>query len=105
TSRRGHTMWVSDWSADVCSSDLVLTFTVLLVPVAAQQTLRAPAGKAAAKPPTAPAPDCTLAEHPHHFYDMRLAHVEIVESDACRSEERRVGKEWRSRWAPYDQKN
>src|SRR5438876_11486893 len=29
SSRRRHTRWTGDWSSDVCSSDLVITFQVL----------------------------------------------------------------------------
>src|SRR5438046_9197183 len=70
SSRRRHTRLVSDWSSDVCSSDLRL--------------------------PHQPAP--------------RLPPVRSPDADRwgrhLRSEERRVGKECRSRWAPeHDKKN
>src|ERR1041385_2180217 len=32
---------------------------------------------------------------------LRLQEPEFLEQDRRRSEERRVGEEWRSRWAPY----
>src|ERR1035438_3571169 len=34
-------------------------------------------------------------------YDVRLLDLFIEEKGQCRSEERRVGKECRSRWSPY----
>src|SRR5262249_59138498 len=70
SSRRRHTSLVSDWSSDVCSSDLSFC-----------------AGHAA---------KTRLAD---------LSHAIILSTGAVsaagRSEERRVGKECRSRWSPY----
>ena len=40
-------------------------------------------------------PGANLAYLDHCFAPLTEAH------DACRSEERRVGQEWRSRWAPF----
>src|SRR5258706_12109621 len=71
SSRRRHTRLVSDWSSDVCSSDLPFIpfhFGGLAAP---DRLLERIAG------------------------DLRMA----VEN--FRSEERRVGKECRSRWSPY----
>ena len=62
-----------DWSSDVCSSDLA----TLLV----RQLL-----------------DALLALNPPDIDRARQALVAIEE---IRSEERRVGKECRSRWSPY----
>src|SRR2546426_1068551 len=71
SSRRRHTRLQGDWSSDVCSSDLQ-TLQHLLIARAA---------------------------------DVRLAQAQALRlgSDAGvrRSEERRVGKECRSRWSPY----
>src|ERR1035441_10735113 len=61
SSRRRHTRCLSDWSSDVCSSDL---WPRMPEPFAAGTTAGAPPG-------------------------------------SPRSEERAVGKEWRSRWSPY----
>src|SRR3712207_8369993 len=76
SSRRRHTRYWRDWSSDVCSSDLVHD-----------------------------APEV----HAHDPVHVFVADVEerAVQGDACvvdqdiRSEERRVGKECRSRWSPY----
>src|SRR3712207_8591032 len=91
SSRRRHTRYWRDWSSDVCSSDLVsnkfykatqdlaLHFFDGLIDVAIgeREDIR-----------KKPAPD-TVVEA------MRQIGVDR------RSEERRVGKECRSRWSPY----
>ena len=33
--------------------------------------------------------------------DGKITHAEVVDTNGSRSEERRVGKECRSRWSPY----
>src|SRR5262249_56804144 len=68
-SRRRHTRLVSDWSSDVCSSDLLK----------------------AVKSATEPVLPALLT----------LSTACAASSTSSRSEERRVGKECRSRWAPY----
>src|SRR3712207_7387531 len=84
SSRRRHTRYWRDWSSDVCSSDLQ------------------PHG----------------LHHAHHlagFDDVAYAVLvldgdedarqeiadQLLGAEADRSEERRVGKECRSRWSPY----
>ena len=37
----------------------------------------------------------------HYGFDKPLAHIHTSVDGAVRSEERRVGKECRSRWSPY----
>src|SRR5260221_10705969 len=92
SSRRRHTRSLCDWSSDVCSSDLlglrdaVLHHLLRLVGVGAQaesdgQRHHAVAGG--------------LAAHVEHAFDA----VDLLFQR--RSEERRVGKECRSRWSPY----
>src|SRR5438105_10961639 len=77
SSRRRHTRSTRDWSSDVCSSDLSST----------RRTR-------------------SLAPVEHLIARDRVLRVdddvELLPRD--RSEERRVGKECRSRWAPYHQK-
>src|SRR5439155_7261888 len=78
SSRRRHTRWPRDWSSDVCSSDL---------------------HQVAPPPPAMAAP----------LGDSGDARRVFVGSATCcarpayrsRSEERRVGKECRSRWSAY----
>src|SRR5688572_32089650 len=73
SSRRRHTRFDCDWSSDVCSSDLNLE------------------------------PD-HLDRH-GSFDAYAAAKLRVFENqelgDVARSEERRVGKECRSRWSPY----
>src|SRR5256885_12603148 len=72
SSRRRHTRLQGDWSSDVCSSDL---------PAATLRRGRASAPQALVWPPPW----------------RRRGNS----ADEPRSEERRVGKECRSRWSPY----
>src|SRR5690348_18404805 len=85
SSRRRHTRWTGDWSSDVCSSDL-----------SAHGPDRA-SHEAAAAAELAPQ---YLADTLAFMFETRY----LFEPTAFRSEERRVGKECRSRRWPYDQK-
>src|SRR2546426_4773241 len=73
SSRRRHTRLQGDWSSDVCSSDLSVRGT------------------------WTPA----TAGSPAEFSPLSPLTSEIQVYVAGRSEERRVGKECRSRWSPY----
>src|SRR5688572_32539598 len=80
SSRRRHTRFDCDWSSDVCSSDLVEAFEA--------------------------APDRDWAYAAKLFSDdssgtRRILHLRVDRATLLRSEERRVGKECRSRLAPY----
>src|SRR5256885_9786117 len=88
SSRRRHTRLQGDWSSDVCSSDLPVVNAVFLqifgpfvatCPYSAALARCAP-GEADAQP--------TLV-------------MVVADLTRERSEERRVGKECRSRWSPY----
>src|SRR5438046_7306405 len=70
SSRRRHTRLVSDWSSDVCSSDLE--------------------SPSAGHRPCADGLSCPTGR--------------VTEPLSWRSEERRVGKECRSRWSPDQEK-
>src|SRR5947209_14502661 len=74
SSRRRHTRYWRDWSSDVCSSDLI------------------------AKLPVGVVDKLLIASN-----DYGPSHFSLVagEKPGARSEERRVGKECRSRWSPY----
>src|SRR3712207_8415507 len=84
SSRRRHTRYWRDWSSDVCSSDLVAS----LDPERARAVL-----------------DLLreLCQETRKTLVVSLHQVEWARShfDRIRSEERRVGKECRSRWSPY----
>src|SRR5262249_59936822 len=96
SSRRRHTRLVSDWSSDVCSSDLkapdrpfeplhrLLRLEALRGILIGRCDLNAPDVVA-----------CGLRRVERH--GRRLMAAQPV--DRARSEERRVGKEWRSWWA------
>src|SRR5258706_12748073 len=103
SSRRRHTRLVSDWSSDVCSSDLGegkkrevdLSWREAEVGKRLEHALvhgiddfvEADTEEARSK-----------AERPLHVIEGPLmAGMSVV----GRSEERRVGKECRSRWSPY----
>src|SRR2546430_8400428 len=91
SSRRRHTRFDCDWSSDVCSSDLTRGAHPLPDPAVE------PGG---AQPGTAPLGGRVRPRdlpHGRHPVDRR-PHVAVVPG---RSEERRVGKECRSRWSPY----
>src|SRR2546421_4969473 len=91
SSRRRHTRSDRDWSSDVCSSDLDETRwddQVLKEPVP-YRTLRA-ARQARA----------TLLAGFTTLRDLGTEGADWIKVYA-RSEERRVGKECRSRWSPY----
>src|SRR5260370_26771026 len=71
SSRRRHTRFKCDWSSDVCSSDLVSA--------------------------DGPIPGSKSVYLPSSVAGYSSTNAEISQ----RSEERRVGKECRSRWSPY----
>src|SRR5256886_12321428 len=90
SSRRRHTRFDCDWSSDVCSSDL----RRLSDAAAAQYSA------------------CRAARSYYLLFSLEPAVFVLFHSgwpphhlsgadDFCRSEERRVGKECRSRWSPY----
>src|SRR5947209_14291141 len=93
SSRRRHTRYWRDWSSDVCSSDLPLMIeTVLDDPVGVPERRV----------------DVAAAVHDMRERDVG-AHVRMRQRRSAlqrfhRSEERRVGKECRSRWAPCHEK-
>src|SRR5256885_9986014 len=86
SSRRRHTRLQGDWSSDVCSSDLAPTYISFedvpadLIEEARKAILEDPA---LARVP---------AEKREDFINGKLKK---------KTEERRVGEESRSRWAPY----
>src|SRR3712207_7135304 len=84
SSRRRHTRYWRDWSSDVCSSDLDAA-AIGAVHVATWRNVYAGV-----------LPDDYLAG----LCPVRHA-VSYEQAIADRSEERRVGKECRSRWSPY----
>src|SRR2546430_5327147 len=91
SSRRRHTRFDCDWSSDVCSSDLRPPGVLVLI--LRELTL--------------------LAQSPDRIGELLIGRNQCtcisecaevlgrIEAECARSEERRVGKECRSRWSPY----
>src|SRR3712207_8905358 len=93
SSRRRHTRYWRDWSSDVCSSDLDEVDGVVddaEHPEAEHVELEQADRRAVV---IVPLQDGA----PLHASPLHRAHLD----DGARSEERRVGKECRSRWSPY----
>src|SRR3546814_3724839 len=98
--KTAYEMRISDWSSDVCSSDLG-DLAVLLSRIAIQQRI----------PGTIPADDplaediISLAGSLHPDQAQLFYSVAVHSRQELRSEERRVGKECvstcRFRWSPY----
>src|SRR2546430_6631602 len=91
SSRRRHTRFDCDWSSDVCSSDL---------------DAGAPGQRQASELRRSPAPEAFLAAHGCRRRSRpqsaeRTHKRALPPPGVARSEERRVGKECRSRWSPY----
>src|SRR3546814_12636609 len=100
-------MRISDWSSDVCSSDLILRDAISASSMAPQDQwfYSARNGIRAAAHPGADRRD-----HPDRpgRPASSVAAASAASAAASRSEERRVGKECvstcRSRWSPYHKK-
>src|SRR5256885_4332681 len=91
SSRRRHTRLQGDWSSDVCSSDLVLGWEC---PRLALHNLVRD-GRLGTE---------EFLETVNHAEILALVFQRIFlrsNQSENRSEERRVGKECRSRWSPY----
>src|SRR5207253_6654772 len=99
SSRRRHTRWPRDWSSDVCSSDLIARH-----PQARREQPLADVADLVLDLPLLPARrrraggrlDQVMPAHPQEA---------AVELAVLRSEERRVGKEWRGRLGSWHEKN
>src|SRR5260370_15465484 len=83
SSRRRHTRFKCDWSSDVCSSDLKARIRLALLPWE-----RHPAAVASLV--------MALTVNEQRILSRFRRNIRLF-----RSEERRVGKECRSRWSPY----
>src|SRR2546429_1351262 len=90
SSRRRHTRCSRDWSSDVCSSDLLGHAHVEAEAVVAGGL--AVAGRR-----------LQHLRRQRRAQRLRIDHLAALEAALVqqRSEERRVGKECRSRWSPY----
>src|SRR5689334_24291388 len=88
SSRRRHTRWNCDWSSDVCSSDLSIISTLV-----EREYVTKNQGRFS---PT------MLGERVSTLLIKSFEDIfDVTFTARLRSEERRVGKECRSRWSPY----
>src|SRR5690606_40274349 len=97
SSRRRHTRFSRDWSSDVCSSDLLPTGERSMTTVKTLAALQREHDRIEA---------AKLRELQKRFTQLQTLRKNIdtellVLADEIRSEERRVGKECRDRWARY----
>src|SRR2546430_6925291 len=92
SSRRRHTRFDCDWSSDVCSSDLARALAHLLEPVGVFEQAIDRYGQVVRELGRV----LGLEIGPSHRFEWHKQARLVV-----RSEERRVGKECRSRWSPY----
>src|SRR2546430_3582459 len=92
SSRRRHTRFDCDWSSDVCSSDLTFTVTRADNP-------SGPGRSIGASPAVGPGGELYVAWN--DYSANVIAFNRSFDGGKTRSEERRVGKECRSRWSPY----
>src|SRR3546814_14936557 len=116
--RTAYDVRISDWSSDVCSSDLLVTHDMGVIAETADRVAVMYAGRIAEIGPVQ-----DVIKHPHHPYTSGLmgaipsmAHKteRLTQNDGAmprlhaRPEERRVGTEWvrtcRSRSSPYHKK-
>src|SRR5256886_5556182 len=91
SSRRRHTRFDCDWSSDVCSSNLYVQWPAYVLLLGDRQ-LAGQAGKI-----------LDLAQRRQDLVggERWSRRLQRFGEQAERSEERRVGKECRSRWSPY----
>src|SRR5256885_16522062 len=111
SSRRRHTRLQGDWSSDVCSSDLAMLQMLAGGLVLSLWALPLLTHIAAASPQLLSARAASMVltlglVHTAFMYTVMYAAFQRLPAPAIaalsfRSEERRVGKECRSRWSPY----
>src|SRR5260370_2309618 len=92
SSRRRHTRFKCDWSSDVCSSDLIRLTSHPGTGSASRFPIRWDAKTARERGPVIATPNSGADRNAVGAHGGAYS---------IRSEERRVGKECRSRWSPY----
>src|SRR3712207_7715863 len=93
SSRRRHTRYWRDWSSDVCSSDLLLLLPTMSFSSGSTAKDSVPLHKQLKESSRVPSALKRASPSSEREVDG--------EKYVKRSEERRVGKECRSRWSPY----
>src|SRR3712207_8370273 len=97
SSRRRHTISLCDWSSDVCSSDLRAALRQLRRPLRHPGHHRPDRDGAGARGRLMGGALALLRRHGPAVFGVALLVGAVY---VVRSEERRVGKECRSRWSP-----
>src|SRR5260370_12049478 len=100
SSRRRHTRFKCDWSSDVCSSDLHRDLHSFPAP-AHCRARRFNCGAVYQPPKKSSAQALETASVPLPTKLASSVQMMFLGLISLRSEERRVGKECRSRWSPY----
>src|SRR3712207_7020181 len=95
SSRRRHTRYWRDWSSDVCSSDL----RNMISPDDFDNSDKGCFMTTEGRKVFLAAYNKKIRSE-NQYMESRKTYRECIYSQ-CRSEERRVGKECRSRWSPY----
>src|SRR5690606_41167008 len=98
SSRRRHTRFSRDWSSDVCSSDLKIAFDLKSDSI--KLTIHNQTFSAANKELPNTYHPIILFGKSDHIIDVPTFAIKNL----SRSEERRVGKECRSRWSTWHEK-
>src|SRR5690606_40376712 len=98
-----HTRFSRDWSSDVCSSDLFRVKKLILdCSDAIEQVAH---DRVVLSRPHTGRPQIYAGRYDDRIHvdaggQLRVQVVDVIIDPSCvRSEERRVGKEWRDRWA------
>src|SRR3546814_11514692 len=101
-------MRISDWSSDVCSSDLIIARVLRGALIGHDHRLNANIIEKMVLGSTAivmPSPQVGATAPLLTAIELQVEHLRTVNRMSRRSEERRVGKECvstcRSRWSPY----
>src|SRR5207248_6183166 len=93
SSRRRHTRSYGDWSSDVCSSDLKMASSATLTAShCSHKCSRVHRNGTPLRKPRNSGGSPSGVSRPPQLETMKM------KKTTKRSEERRVGKEWRSRW-------
>src|SRR5689334_23417114 len=101
SSRRRHTRWNCDWNSDVCSSDLALHAEVKPLCFMAARRVPDEAARAVQDHQAWRAPPGGRGQEEVGRVPGRgRARRAVLGEGHVRSEERRVGKEWRCLWTP-----
>src|SRR2546426_7496518 len=102
SSRRRHTRLQGDWSSDVCSSEIMIRHTRLQGDWSSDVcSSDLPRGGGRILPGAMPFLHRWLGNPLLSLLVRRMFRAPVTDVYCGRSEERRVGKECRSRWSPY----